>query len=66
MRKTKRKRQVKNEQPYKVGKHFVKWLDSQIDVMYKHPNRYLTNRWDKIESEITLEAYNFIRSVVKS
>lgn len=58
-----KKRKPKDEQPYKVGKPFVKWLESQINVMEK--GRYIWNRWDKLENEINLEAYRFIQGIVK-
>ncbi len=60
-----RKKQKKDEQPYKVGKPFVKWLEGQIKRMKQPWAWACENRWDKVERELTKEAYEFIRSVVK-
>lgn len=61
MRKSKKKKSKYN-QPYKVGKPFVEWMESQIEVMDRQIH---TNRWEGLENEITKEAYEFILGVVK-
>ena len=59
----KKRRKVKDDQPYKVGRPFIKWLDSQVVIMKKGGNAY--HWWEKIDNKIRLEAYSFIRTVVK-
>ena len=54
-----------DDQPYKVGKPFIKWLDGQIEVMQDLKVNHYPSRWEELENEITLEAYQFIGSIVK-
>ena len=63
----KRKRRKKLiEDTYKVSIQFKRWMDSQIDVMCDQlDSGYYTNRWDIVELEVQLEAYSFIRGLLK-
>lgn len=63
MKRKRRIEKVKEEQPYKVGKPFVKWLDSQINCY--RASMLGGSRWEKLEDEIMQEAYIFIKSVIK-
>lgn len=65
IKKRKRKRRIKDDQPYKVGKPFVKWLKSQIKVMEQGAP------WHSCHCGIAKHAaeastYRFIRGIVKS
>lgn len=57
-----KKRKKKDEQPYKVGKPFIKWLDSQIDIMSRVE---FCSTINKLQGEIELETYKFIRGLIK-
>jgi len=62
-RKTKHKRKsVEAEQPYKVGKPFVEWLDSQIAVMENHITG--SCRCEMTRNDAELETYIFIRDTI--
>lgn len=59
-----KKLKIKDDQPYKVSKEFIRWLDGQIKIM--DSNKYIFSLWEQLDNKITKDAYSFIRSVVKS
>lgn len=63
MTKRKRRRRVRDEQPYKVGRPFVEWLDEQIKIMTG--NVWGTCACEKVAEKRELETYDFIRGIVK-
>jgi len=66
MVKRKLKRKMPDEERYKVSKEFKKWMDSQIAIMYKQLDmKDDIDRFYKLELEISVEAYTFIRGLLK-
>lgn len=67
MSKTRKRKVVKDEQPYKVPKVFKNWMDSQINIMRSNlrTGRFTTNKFEKLELEIQLQSYEFIRGILK-
>ena len=62
----KRKRKTPVDETYKVSIQFKRWMDSQIRVMHKQLDTgFYTNRWDIAELEVQVEAYAFIRGLLK-